>query len=99
MAPRRGRSSPPPTSCYATDRESPFHEPARTWMEGALSGSRRVGIPWVSLTASVRIVTNPRAVASPLAPSDAWRFVDEWLDVPVVWVPSPDAGTAPSSAA
>jgi uncharacterized protein len=77
---------------YAVDRESPFHDPARRWMEGALGGSRRVGIPWMSLTAFVRIVTNPRALASPLSPSDAWRFVEEWLDVPVVWVPEPGRG-------
>ncbi|HUQ63814.1 MAG TPA: hypothetical protein VM121_08675 [Acidimicrobiales bacterium] len=36
---------------YAVDEESPRHEVAGAWIESALNGSRRVGIPWVSITA------------------------------------------------
>ena len=25
----------------------------------------------------------------PLSPSDAWSFVDDWLDAPAAWVPVP----------
>ncbi len=74
---------------YAVDQESMFHEAAREWMENALNGSRRVGIPWMSLTAFVRISTNSRALRDPLSPVEAWQFVDEWLDSPTVWVPGP----------
>lgn len=35
---------------YAVDTDSPFHESARDWLETALNGTRRVGIPWQSLT-------------------------------------------------
>ena len=58
-------------------------------MEAALNGPRRVGIPWNSLTAFVRITTNPRALREPLTAAEAWSFVDGWLDAPTVWIPSP----------
>lgn len=77
---------------YAVDETSPFHERARDWMEETLNGSRRVGLPWASLTAFLRIVTNPRALADPLAPAAAWALVDAWLDAPTVWVPTPGRG-------
>lgn len=74
---------------YGVDDASPFHVRARTWLEGALNGERRVGLPWQSLTAFVRISTNPRALASPLTPGEAYGLVEEWLDVPAAWVPQP----------
>ncbi len=77
---------------YAVDTASPSHEPARTWLETALNGERRVGIPWVSLTAFVRISTHPRAQREPLSPSDAWSMVEAWLDAPMTWVPEPGRG-------
>lgn len=77
---------------YATDEDSPFHAPARSWMEGALNGSRRVGIPWSSATAFLRIATNPRAVRSPLSPAEAWAILGEWLDAGPVWIPAPGGG-------
>ncbi len=77
---------------YAVDEESAFHEPCKGWIESAMNGSRRVGIPWVSLTAFLRIVTNPRALRDPLGPAQAWEFVESWLDAPVSWVPAPGRG-------
>ncbi len=79
---------------YSVDTVSPFHEAAREWMELALNGSRRVGIPWLSLTAFIRIATNPRASAEPLAPSEAWEHVHGWLEAPATWVPEPGRGYA-----
>ena len=58
-------------------------------------GAERVaagGLPWVSSTAFLRIVTNPRALRDPLEPAGAWGIVDAWLDAPAVWVPIPGRG-------
>lgn len=77
---------------YAVDEDSPFHPGARAWVDASLNGPRRVGIPWVSLTAFVRIATHPRALRDPLSPSEAWQFVEDWLDAPATWVPAPGAG-------
>ncbi len=74
---------------YAVLSESPFHERAKGWWEAALSGTTRVGLPWPSLLAFLRLVTNPRVVQVPLPMTDAWGVVDEWLEREVVWVPQP----------
>lgn len=72
---------------YAADRKSFFHERAAAWLEEALNGPARIGLPWQSLTAFVRIVTHPRATESPLTPPEAWRFVDDWLGAGAAWIP------------
>lgn len=77
---------------YAVDEQARAHAVAHQWLEDSLNGSRRVGLPWQSLLAFVRIVTHPRALAVPLTPSDAWSFVDDWLDSPAAWVPLPGRG-------
>lgn len=80
---------------YAVDEDSRFHQPAREWLSAALNGPRRVGLPWVSLTAFVRISTHPRALTSPLQPAEAWELVEDWLDAPAAWIPAPGAGHRP----
>ncbi len=79
---------------YAVDEESTFHAEAKEWIEAALNGPRRIGVPWQSLTAFMRIATNPRALADPLRPNEAWQFVDDWLAAPTVWIPAPTHGHA-----
>lgn len=77
---------------YAVDEDSPFHSASREWLEGALNGPRRVALPWQSLTGFLRIVTNPRALPSPLGSADAWAIVESWLDAQNSWVPQPGHG-------
>jgi hypothetical protein len=72
---------------FAVDRNAPEHERALRWLEEQLNGDRRVGMPWESLTAFLRVATHPRASEHALKPDDAWRFVEEWLAVPTVWIP------------
>ena len=52
---------------FAADERSRFHPTARQWLEGALRGTERVGLPWQSLGAFLRLSTNPRAYRRPLA--------------------------------
>lgn len=77
---------------YAVDETAPQHHQARRWLEEALNGARRVGLPWQSLVAFVRISTHPRALARPLSAADAWAFVEDWLAAPAAWVPEAGAG-------
>ena len=74
---------------YAVDTRSPFHQPAKSWLESALSGPARVGLPWMSLTAFLRIATHPRASANPLSPADAWSRIGDWLSAGPAWIPEP----------
>lgn len=74
---------------YAVDRRAAHHEAAAAWLTEQLNGSRRVGLPWQSLAAFLRIVTHPRAFERPLPPSHAWERVTDWLAAPVAWIPEP----------
>jgi len=74
---------------FAVDAQSVHHERAATWLTAQLNGDRRVGLPWESLLAFVRVSTHPRASDEPLTPAQAWTFVEEWLAVPPVWTPLP----------
>jgi hypothetical protein len=74
---------------YAVDTQSPFHDPARRWLEAALRGPSRVGFPWASLTAFLRIATHPRVSAHPLSAKSAWGFVADWIGAETSWVPVP----------
>ena len=74
---------------YAVDERSPLHERAAGWLTDVLNGPRRIGIPWMSLIAFLRISTHARATESPLPPSQATAFVRDWLAADVVWTPGP----------
>jgi hypothetical protein len=74
---------------YATDTESPFHRRAYAWLRAQLEGDSRLGVPWPTIIAFVRIVTHPRVVASPLSPVAAWDVVENLLEHDVVWTPEP----------
>ena len=74
---------------YARVATLPQHKAARTWLDGRLNGASRVGMPWPSLLAFVRLVSNPRIFERPETPAGAWRQVEEWLDCPPVWIPQP----------
>ncbi len=79
---------------YSIDEENPFHARASEWLTEALNGPRRVGLPWLSLWAFMRISTNPRASRQPLSPQQAWDYVDAWSTAPAVWSPEPGRGHA-----
>jgi toxin-antitoxin system PIN domain toxin len=68
----------------------PQQAAARAWLDGELSGSTRVGLPWQSLTAFLRIVTNTRIYGGHAATIEAaWAQVEDWLRCTNVWIPAP----------
>lgn len=77
---------------YAVNKDLPQHKQARAWWEAVLSGAVRVGIPWVSAMAFLRICTNPRIFSPPLSPDAAIAYIDEWLDQPFVQLVAPGTG-------
>ncbi|MCY4663059.1 MAG: PIN domain-containing protein [Acidimicrobiaceae bacterium] len=79
---------------YAADRASVHNRRAERWLEAALRGNRRVGLPWQSLGAFVRIITNPRTCTNPMGPEQAWSQVRRWLDAGPTWIPPATERTA-----
>jgi toxin-antitoxin system PIN domain toxin len=74
---------------YAVHEGTPEHERAAQWLTEQLNGPQRVGLPWQSLGAFLRISTHPRAFERPLSPTTAWERIADWLAAPVAWVPQP----------
>ena len=74
---------------YAHVQDFAQHERARTWLDERLNGTTRVGLPWPSLLAFLRLVTNPRVFERPASIRAAWNQIEEWLDCDAVWVPAP----------
>ena len=74
---------------YAHVSGMPAHKKARQWLESKLSDISRIGLPWASLLAFVRLITNPRVFTRPSTIRDAWAQVEEWLAGKRVWIPEP----------
>src|SRR5580704_3919294 len=80
---------------YAHNAESPFHDRARRWVEGALSGTESIGFSWSVIGAFIRIATNHRAFERPLTITQAVEIVESWFAsaVAVVLQPGPEHWT------
>lgn len=74
---------------YAHVADFPQHRAAHAWLDERLNGSAPVGLPWPSLVAFLRLVTNPRVFQRPEPVAAAWQQVEEWLDCRPAWSPSP----------
>ena len=74
---------------YGTLADYEQHAAAYAWLEDQLNSPMRVGLPWVSLLAFLRISANPRIFPDPLPMRRAWNQVERWLDAPNVWCPEP----------
>jgi toxin-antitoxin system PIN domain toxin len=72
---------------YAATSSLAQHARARTWLDDRLNGPAPVGLPWPSLLAFVRLVSNPRVFERPRPLGDAWGQVEAWLACAPAWVP------------
>jgi toxin-antitoxin system PIN domain toxin len=74
---------------YAIDADSHHHRRARQWLERTLSGTTRVGLPWLVLLAFLRITTREGILARTLDPAAAIGYIDSWLEQPNVEIVVP----------
>ena len=74
---------------YAVNAAAPQHIAAQRWLDARMNGTAGLGLPWASLLAFLRLVTNPRVFQRPLTMKDAWDQVDAWLGSGPAWVPAP----------
>lgn len=75
---------------YATDAGARQHDAARSWLDEQLAREPRwVGLPWPSVLAFLRLVTNPRIYSPPASIAAAWQQAEEWLSRTAAWVPVP----------
>ncbi len=74
---------------YANDADSPHHLEARRWFEETINAPGRVGLPWPTLLAFVRLLGSPRITRRPVPLERTWARVQQWLSRPNVWIPVP----------
>ena len=74
---------------YAHVASLPEHPAAHAWLDAALNGTSRVGLPWPSLLAFLRVVTNPRIFERAEPVEEAWSQVGAWLACDLAWIPQP----------
>jgi uncharacterized protein len=67
---------------YAYDSASAHHVKARAWVERTFSSAEPVGLPWQTVVAFLRIVTNTRLPGERLTIGEASEIVDRWLAQP-----------------
>ena len=77
---------------YAYDSSSTLHLRALTWIEHVFSGVERIGLPWQSIAAFLRVVTNPKLRGDRFTVEAAAAIVDQWLAQPNVRLLSPGEG-------
>ena len=80
---------------YAYDAAAPHHVKARAWLEEVLSGGTPVGLPWQTVGAFLRIVTNRNLPGARATVEAAARIVDQWLEQPNVRLLSQGEGHWP----
>ena len=71
---------------YAYDLDSAHHKKSLYWLEELLSGVDAVGLPWQSVSAFLRVITNRRLPGMRVSLEQAVQVVDEWLQQPNVQV-------------
>lgn len=74
---------------YAHVRSVPQHAAAHDWLDKRLNGPAPVGLPWPSVLAFLRLITNPRIFEQPASMFAAWQQAKSWLAREPVWIPQP----------
>jgi toxin-antitoxin system PIN domain toxin len=74
---------------YAEVESMADHHAAREWFQNQLEAGHRIGLPWQSILAFLRITTNPRVFPRPASTDQAVSTVEGWLKLPGVWTPGP----------
>jgi toxin-antitoxin system PIN domain toxin len=67
---------------YAYDSASSHHKKARAWVEEVFSQAAPIGLPWQTVGAFLRIITNSRLPGERFGLEEAVQLVDRWLEQP-----------------
>ena len=74
---------------YAYNSAAPNHTRARLCVEDAFSGTEAVGLPWQTVSAFLRIITNRQLAGDRMSMEEAAAVVDEWAATPVIHLLAP----------
>ena len=74
---------------YAYDSGSLLHEQARSWVESVFSSGDALGLPWQTVAAFLRVVTNPKLRGDRFTVEEAAAIVDQWFAQPNIRLLAP----------
>lgn len=74
---------------YAYNPGSSHHKAAQTWIEQTFSSDEVVGIPWQTVGAFLRIITNSKLPGQLVTLDRAVEVVDQWIEQPNVRMLAP----------
>lgn len=64
---------------YAYDAASLAHRKSHTWLEEVFSGTEPVGLPWPSVAAFLRVMTNPKLHGRQYSLDEATGIIEAWM--------------------
>lgn len=67
---------------YAHRADLPEHQPYRRLLEDIANDDEPLGLPDLTLSGFLRVVTNRRVFLEPTSPADAWTMVETLLAAP-----------------
>jgi toxin-antitoxin system PIN domain toxin len=73
----------------AVNKNAPLHWKAKSWLEGAISGTETIGLSWIVVLAFLRLTTMAGLFRTPMAVETALELVDTWLEQPTVTLLDP----------
>ncbi|MGE5233578.1 MAG: TA system VapC family ribonuclease toxin [Acidobacteriota bacterium] len=76
---------------YAYSSAMPQQRAAHRWLDDQLNAGTPVGLPWPSLLAFLRLVSDPRIFPRAQRLDRAWLQVEAWLSAESAWIPQPGA--------
>lgn len=76
---------------HAHNTDEPRHEAYRGWLQEAVNGPEPFGLPSMVSSGFLRVVTHPRVLARPLAPSAALDLIEALRAGPAVVPMEPGA--------
>ena len=74
---------------YSYDTNSSHHKKSRAWVERIFSDVEPVGLPWQTVSAFLRVITNRKLAGLRLTVEQAVEIVEEWLAQPNVRILAP----------
>ena len=77
---------------YSYDKASPHYKKSRLWLEDAFSGPDIIGLPWQSVGAFLRVMTNPKLHGRQYSLGEATEIVDAWMEQSNVRILTPTDG-------
>lgn len=74
---------------HAYDSSSPLHPQALPWLEELFSTGDAIGLPWQTVAAFLRVVTNPKLRGGLFTVEEAMAIVNQWLAQPNIRLLAP----------